>query len=185
MALRHHLKRWIRRLLKPGSLALRIHDSLEERFAELKTDLLQVDSNSILDDANTEGLDRWGIDLAEARLPNQTDNQYRAMLKAIKQGKAINEEGIRFALDKWGLTYQLLEFGDASTFWDRGFYDRAAISVPARQIVILFGDPFLGITPTPEQKADARQRATNAVRDVNRVKARGVNIVAILPASLQ
>jgi hypothetical protein len=185
MALRHHLKRWVRRLLKPGSNALKLHDSLEERFSEVKADLAQVDADTVLDKASTEGLDRWGIDLAEPRLPNQSDDQYRSMLKAIKQGKAVNEEGVRYALDRWGLTYQLLEFGDASTFWDRGFYDRTAVSVPARQIVVIFGDPFPGITPTAEQKADARQRATNAVRDVNRVKARGVNIVAILPGSLQ
>jgi hypothetical protein len=184
MALKDQLVRWLRRKLLPGSNALNIHDALEATFTELDGDVAAMDGDTVIDTARSAALDRWGTDLAEPRLPGQTDEQYAANLKAVKQGKAINEAGIRYALDKWGLTYRLLEFGDASTFWDSGFYDNTAVSIPARQIDILFADPFAGITPTSDQVAAAKQALSNAVRDANRVKARGVKIVPIVPVSL-
>ncbi|MBO9542714.1 hypothetical protein J7643_19165 [bacterium] len=185
MALMNHLPRWVRRLLRSGSHALALHDAIEARFTEVEADLALAAADTTIGTASDEGLERWGEELNEQRMTGETREQYALRLKAIKQGQAVNEEGLRFALDKWGLAYQMLEFGDASTFWDRGFYDREAISVPARQLVITFGDPFLGKTPTPTQIADAKQRANNAIRDVNRVRARGVKVIAVLPMSLQ
>lgn len=184
MALRDHLKRWLRRLLTPGSNALAMHDAIEATFAEIAGDLAATDADTVLDTASATGLDRWGLDLSEKRLPGQTDAQYASMLKAIKQGKAVNEDGIRYALDKWGLAYTLYEFGDSNAFWDWGFYDQDIVSVAPLTIQIVFGDPFNGTTPSADQKAAAQQAMSNAVHDVNRVKARGVQVIAVIPSSL-
>ncbi len=162
-----------------------MHDSLEDSFTELDGDVAAMDADTVMATASTTGLDRWGIDLAEQRLPDQSDSQYATMLQQIKQGRAVNEDGIRYALDKWGFTYKLLEFGDAQTFWDQAFYDQNAISVPQLQITIVFADPFNGQTPTQTEKATWQNYLNNAVNDVNRVKARGVQIVAVVPTSLQ
>lgn len=192
MALKDQMRRWLRRLMVPGSKALGIHDSIEATFSEVASDLAQMDADTILNTTPASGpgisstaLDRWGIDLAEPRLPGQTDAQYATMLQQIKQGKAVNESGLRYALDKWGLSYTLLEFGDANSFWDQGFYDQSVASVPPLQIQIVFSDPFNGATPTAAQKAAAQTSLTNAVRDANRVKARGVQVIAVVPSSLQ
>lgn len=199
--MRDHFPKWLRLRLKDGSRALRMHDAIEVAMVEIEDDADRMEANTFLDDANEVGLERWGRDLDERRLPNQDAEKYRARLKQIKQGRMVDDDGIRLALDKWGVPYQLIEFGDAQTFWDHGYYDSVSIDVLARVIVIIFYDPFPVQTqgywdhgfydlfeaedaPTAEQKAAQLAAMNNAVNDAKRVKAAGVQVIAYIPSSV-
>ena len=200
MALKDLLPMWAQRLLVPGSNALAVHDAIEGDFAALEADIAQAYDDTLLPDASTAGLDRWGLDLDERRLPTQTDDQYRARLLQIKQGDMVTDEGIRGALDKWDAPYTMVEFGDQQTFWDLGFYDTVSIDVQSRVIVIIFADPYPPITQAfwdfgyydanpvdytgPGDPKGRIAAMNNAINDAKRVKAAGVQIIAYLPASL-
>lgn len=201
MALKDHFRKFLQYLMRDDSNVQRMHDAIEETFTELEADAEQMEDDTFLDDASDAGLARWGTDLDERRLPNQDREQYRARLKQIKQGRMVDDDGIRLALNKWGVPYQLIEFGDNQTFWDLGYYDTVSIEVKARVLVIIFYDPFpvqtqaywdhgyydlleAEYTPTPQEKAAQIAAMNNAVNDARRVKAAGVQVIAYLPASL-
>jgi hypothetical protein len=184
VALKDHMKRWLKRLTAVYPNLLALHDGIDDRFADVTADRLQMDANTVIAEANAEGLNRWGVDLNEVIKAGESTAQYQSMLQAIKQGLMVNQDAFVAALNRWGMAYTMFEFGDANTFWDRAFYDRSAISVPNRQVLIVFGDPFPGSTPTTAQKADANRKIQSAIQDCNRIKGRGIQIVAQIPASL-
>jgi hypothetical protein len=188
MAVKAHMKRWLQRLVNVYPLLGALHDSAEATFTEVSTDLNQVDTDTVMATASTSGLARWGVDLSEVRVPGQTDTQFASMLQAIKQGRAVNFDGVKYAVDLWGLPYRMYDAGDVGNYGDWAFGDtlayEALVSGPC-QIVLDFSDPWGGVTPTAAQLSTAQQSLVNALKYANRVKARGVQIVALIPTVLR
>lgn len=182
MALRDHFPRWLQRLLIEGSNVLKTHAAIEATFVELKADLDQVDADTVITEASDNGLMRWGIDLAEPRLPNQSDEQYAGALKAIKQGRLVNQDGLDFAVEKYGINATILDRSDPDVFADLAFADVDAVTIsPERHVLALYDewDPDSGLT-----EADFAQRCVNSADDVFRVKAAGVRFTPYFPSSV-
>lgn len=183
MALVNYLPRWARRLTAMpvwGGLVA----AIEETFSEVDADRVRLDANTVLSEADDTGLARWGLDLRQNPRPGSTTDQYRGLLTGIYQGNVINHEAYTTALDRWGMAYTLIEGTDAATMWDMSFFDSGAFDVPARSVLVIFADPFDGVTPTSPQKAAAKQNMINALADAARVKGRGVYLRGQLPASV-
>lgn len=183
MAVRDYLPKWFRRLVAQRVMGALV-GAVDEVFDELTADRLQGDANTVIAEANDEGLARLGKELATAPRPGSSSEQYRDAIAAVKQGDMVSDDAYRRALDRWGYAYQLLEMGDQATMWDRGFYDTASYPLTSPTVLIIFADPFVGVTPTSQQKAIALQAMKNANADAWRIKGRGVQLIATYPASL-
>jgi hypothetical protein len=184
VALVDFLPKWAKQIVGMGGVWAGIVFALEDTFTEINSDRLQADANTVLAEANMEGLTRWGKDLRQSPRPGSTTDQYRGTLTAIYQGQLVNQEAYAGALDRWGMAYTLIEQGDASTLWDVGFYDSLPTDCPAATVIIVFADPYPITAPTTAQKADAIQRMLNGIADLSRARARGIQIIAYFPASL-
>jgi hypothetical protein len=187
VALKDLMPRWLRRLVNLNPNVGAMHDAIEATFAEIGVDLAAVDADTVMATASVDGLTRWGFDLSEPQVAGQTSAQYASTLQAIKQGQAVNQDGLAYALGYWGLPYTLLDAGDPAGYGDYAFGDWAyevKLSAPP-QVMVAFADPFGGATPTPAQLATSKQALASALKYANRVKARGVQLVAWIPLSLR
>jgi hypothetical protein len=184
VALTDFLPKWAKQIVGAGGVFAGLVLALEDTFTELNGDRLQADANTVLAESNMDGLLRWGKDLRQSPRPGSTTDQYRGTLTSLYQGQAVNHEAYTTALDRWGMAYTLLEAGSAGTMWDLGFYDSGAYDTPTRTVRVVFADPYPGTTPTAAQKATALQAMLNAAADCARIRARGIQIVAYFPASI-
>lgn len=117
------MRRWLRLQMVAGSSALKVHDAIEERFADLAADLAVVDDQTILPYANAEGLTRWGADIGIERQVDDDENSYRATLLAYWRGNAVTRDAIVALLDAGGFYYRLHESQLDGFFLDNSYLD--------------------------------------------------------------
>jgi hypothetical protein len=179
---KRHMPRWLRRLLTDDSVNLKVHDAIEERFGDVGYDLQVMDADTVLATASAAGLARWGIDLDERRLANQTNDQYRGALQAKYWGLQITMPACQFAVDKYGISARFYDGTSDGAFADIAFADVDALTVGTVTTLVVVYDPW---DPSKiADEADFAQRCLNSAGDLFRTKARGVQLTVFFPPSV-
>jgi hypothetical protein len=181
LSLLYHARVWLQNRFRNSANAQAIHDGLDASLAEIDTDLATAEARTIIGEADAEGLRQWGEDLAESRLPGQTDAQYAAALQAVYQGVMVDPASCAAILTKYGVTGVLIDRGDPDVYADLCYAGVDAWTVegpPNYAHVAIAFDAWPGSGPT---EADWNQRCVNATSNLYRIKAVGVRLTPFLP----
>jgi hypothetical protein len=185
MALMDYARQWLYHRFCFSANANAIHDGLDASLVGLDADIATADARTIVGEADTGGLSHWGLDLDEARLPSQTDDQYRGALAAVYQGRMVNCEACTDILAKYGISGLFLDRGAADVFADLAFADAEAMTIegpPSYAHFVVLYDPW---SPSSGQtELDFANRCVNSATNLFRIKGAGVRLTPILPSSV-
>ena len=184
LSLLHHARIWLQNRFRASPSAGALHDGLEDSLAAVDTDQAAAEAATIIGEAGADGLNRWGIDLDEVRLPSQSDAQYTSALAAVYQGAMVDPESGAAILAKYGITGAVVDRGYPAAFADLAFADSELMTLEGppnyAHFACLF-DSWPGTGSGVLLESDWNQRCINASTNLFRIKASGVRFTPFLP----